>query len=57
MLNGSKFISAAKLFVQGSNLFIWTRWRGIDPEAGAVNINLGEFPNPRSFTAGLNVTF
>ena len=33
MLNGSKFISAAKLFVQGSNLFIWTNWRGIDPEA------------------------
>ena len=56
-LVGNKFISSARFFAQASNLFLWTKWKGIDPEAGAVNINLGEFPNPRAFTAGLNVTF
>ncbi|MEO6683737.1 MAG: SusC/RagA family TonB-linked outer membrane protein [Ginsengibacter sp.] len=52
-----KYISNARLFVQGSNLFIWTNWRGMDPEAGAVNINLAEFPNSRALTGGVKVTF
>jgi TonB-linked SusC/RagA family outer membrane protein len=52
-----KFISKATFYVQGSNLFIWTNWRGMDPEAGPSNINLSEYPNPRALTAGLNVTF
>ena len=57
MLASTKFISNANLFLQGSNLFIWTKWRGPDPEAGSVNINLSEFPNPRSITAGLDINF
>lgn len=52
-----KFISNARFFVQGTNLFIWTTWRGMDPEAGAANLNLSEFPNSRAFTGGLKVTF
>lgn len=52
-----KFISRAQLYVQGTNLFIWTKWRGMDPEAGVLNINLSEFPNPRAITGGLNITF
>jgi TonB-linked SusC/RagA family outer membrane protein len=52
-----KFISNFKLYVQGTNLFIWTKWRGMDPEAGPVNINLSEYPNPRAFTGGIDITF
>lgn len=52
-----KVVSNARFFVQGSNLFIWTKWKGMDPEAGATNINLSEFPNPRAYTAGLEVNF
>ncbi|OJW32601.1 MAG: hypothetical protein BGO54_19685 [Sphingobacteriales bacterium 46-32] len=52
-----KFISNLKLYVQGTNLYMWTKWRGMDPEAGPVNINLSEFPNPRAFTGGISVTF
>jgi TonB-linked SusC/RagA family outer membrane protein len=52
-----KFISRARFFVQGTNLFIWTKWRGMDPEAGAININLSEFPNPRAITGGIDITF
>jgi len=53
----AKFISNARFYVQGSNLFMWTKWRGRDPEAGATNINISEYPNPRAFTAGLDVSF
>jgi hypothetical protein len=52
-----KFVSSLSFFVQGSNLFMWTKWRGYDPEAGASNINLSEFPNPRTVTAGLDINF
>jgi TonB-linked SusC/RagA family outer membrane protein len=57
MMRKVKYVSKAKLYVQANNIFMWTKWRGSDPEAGAPNINLREFPNPRSITAGLNVTF
>jgi hypothetical protein len=53
----SKIISNLRFYVQGTNLFLWTKWRGRDPEAGATNINISEFPNPRTFTAGLDITF
>lgn len=57
LLGNSKFLSNARFYVQGSNLFIWTKWRGMDPEAGGSNLNLSEYPNPRSITMGLDVTF
>ena len=56
-LSKLKFISAVRLYMQANNLFIWTNWRGMDPEAGPVNINLSEFPNPKAVTGGLTVTF
>jgi len=57
LTNKIKFISNAKFYVQGTNLLIWTNWKGMDPEAGPVNINLSEYPNPRALTAGLDITF
>lgn len=57
VLDRVKFISNARVYVQGSNLFMWTKWRGRDPEAGAVNLNISEYPNPRAFTGGIEVTF
>ncbi len=56
-INKLKFVSSAKFFLQGTNLIMWTKWRGSDPEAGNVNINLSEFPNPTAFTGGINFTF
>lgn len=56
-LNKLKFVSNVRIYVQGTNLYMWTKWRGMDPEAGPVNINLSEYPNPRAFTGGINVTF
>jgi TonB-linked SusC/RagA family outer membrane protein len=53
----TKFISNASVYFQAQNLYMWTKWRGLDPEAGAVNINLSEFPNPTSFTGGVEINF
>lgn len=52
-----KFVSNVRVYVQGTNLYMWTKWRGMDPEAGPVNINLSEYPNPRAITGGIDVTF
>jgi TonB-linked SusC/RagA family outer membrane protein len=57
MLKKLKYVSNVRAYVQGNNLAIWTKWRGRDPEAGATNINLSEFPNPRTITAGFDITF
>ncbi len=57
LLARTKFMSNMRFYVQGTNLSIWTRWRGRDPEAGATNLNISEYPNPRALTAGVEVTF
>ncbi len=57
LLSDKAWIQDAKIFVQCMNVFILTNWRGMDPEAGPANINLSEFPNPRSLTLGLSLSF
>ncbi|MFL9482223.1 SusC/RagA family TonB-linked outer membrane protein [Chitinophagaceae bacterium LWZ2-11] len=57
VLNKWKVISNMRFYVMGQNLLLWTKWRGYDPESGAPNIVLGEYPNPRSFTGGIELTF
>ena len=56
-LKRTKVISNLRFYVLGQNLLLWTKWRGLDPESGATNIVLGEFPNPRTVTGGVEVTF
>ena len=67
----SKFISGARIYAGGNNLFLITAYKGIDPELevdGRVrgrnqspqNIGLdnrGIFPRARSFQLGVNLTF
>lgn len=55
MLEGT-FMKGLNLFVQGENLYIWTKWKGFDPE-GVKTTSLGQYPNPRSFSFGVNVEF
>lgn len=49
-------INGVRVFVQGQNLITWTKWQGFDPEE-SNNIATYEFPNPRTFTVGLDVNF
>jgi TonB-linked SusC/RagA family outer membrane protein len=62
-----KLISKAKInnvrvYVSVQNLKTFSDYRGMDPEVGAFNNNIrlmnvdqGHYPNPRSFTAGINI--
>lgn len=56
MLANNKVISNLRFYVTGLNVYTWTKWKGYDPEDDN-NISLSEFPNPRSFTVGVDVTF
>jgi hypothetical protein len=52
----SRPIRGFRLFVQGQNLATWTKWEGFDPEE-SNNIATYEFPNPRTYTVGLDINF
>lgn len=51
-----------RFYLQGNNLFTWTSYTGLDPEAAASSsqneqgIDLGTPPQPRSFQLGINLT-
>ncbi len=54
-----------QLFVSGTNLLTITKYKGIDPESTnissgtdtAIGIDYGGYPNSRTITGGLNLTF
>ncbi|WP_411029978.1 SusC/RagA family TonB-linked outer membrane protein [Spongiimicrobium sp. 3-5] len=64
-------LSSARLYIQGTNLFTITNYLGADPEIGntvgdepnspsadlTIGVDNGNFPQPRSYILGLNVTF
>ncbi len=56
ILEKTKFVKGVRLFVQGQNLYTWTKWRGLDPENNNEG-GLFQYPNTRTYTAGLNVNF
>jgi TonB-linked SusC/RagA family outer membrane protein len=56
LLAKTKVVSAAKIYFQAQNLYTWTNWVGFDPEDNN-NIAAYEYPTPRTFTAGINITF
>lgn len=55
-------LQGAKVYVTGSNLLLFTKYRGLDPEASSSTgqnqpgIDLGTPPAPRSIQVGLNLT-
>ncbi|MCX2484727.1 SusC/RagA family TonB-linked outer membrane protein [Pedobacter sp. MR2016-24] len=49
-------IKTLKFFIQGQNLFTWTKWRGMDPENNSVYGRF-QYPNARTYTAGLSANF
>jgi TonB-linked SusC/RagA family outer membrane protein len=56
LLGKTKSITAARIFIQGQNLFTWTNWVGFDPEDND-NIAQYEYPTPRTFNGGISITF
>jgi len=57
-------MSRLKAYVSGQNLFVITKYSGLDPEVGSMNqnpilqnIDYGRYPTPRLITFGLNADF
>ena len=50
------FISALSFYVQGENLYTWTKWQGFDAESfrGA---DQGQYPTPRIVSFGVDLKF
>lgn len=47
-------IRGMKVFAMAENAYIWTDWKGYDPEPRLIGI-LGVYPNPRTYSLGVNI--
>jgi TonB-dependent starch-binding outer membrane protein SusC len=65
-----KYLSQARVYVQGQNLLTFTKYDGMDPEIGSYNgndgnnndtwvsgVDLGYYPHPRTILVGINLKF
>jgi TonB-dependent starch-binding outer membrane protein SusC len=55
-------VSRAEVFVSGTNLFLLTKFKGVDPELNLSGVNPGiytkeQFPRARGFQLGVNIAF
>ena len=51
-------VKSMRWYVQGQNLFVWTKYKGIDPEnTSELGIDNASVPQLRTFTFGVNVGF
>jgi TonB-linked SusC/RagA family outer membrane protein len=62
----SKYVkmSRLKVFASGQNLYVFTKYTGLDPEVGSLNqnpvlqnVDYGRYPTPRVISFGLNAEF
>ena len=61
------FLSAASVYVMGTDLFTWTNYSGIDAVGnsnsaamggvGGIGIDYWGIPSPRGISCGVNLTF
>ena len=56
VLQKSKFFSSARIYVQAQNLFTFTAFTGIDPEATG-NVYQAQYPMSRQYSLGVDLTF
>ena len=50
------FFKNIRIFVQGTNLVTWTKWRGFDPETNELG-DFFNYPSTPQLSTGLDVTF
>ncbi len=61
-LPSNAHIQRLRLFVQTTNLFTVTKYKGLDPGVGGTadtnfGIDIGNYPVTRGFNVGLGLTF
>lgn len=56
-------IGRARFYITGQNVFIITKYNGLDPELGytdgnkQINVDFAQYPQSRSWAFGVNITF
>lgn len=60
--DSKNFFNKVRLYATGSNLFIWTKYSGYDPEVNletglTPNIDYNAYPRTRNFTFGAQLSF
>jgi hypothetical protein len=57
-------MTSLKVFATGQNLYVFTKYSGLDPEVGSLNqnptlqnIDYGRYPTPRVVSFGVNASF
>lgn len=53
---GNKGLSSCRFYIQGSNLFTATKYKGFDPEVSG-GVDYGNYPQSRTFLFGVNITY
>ncbi|RYF62593.1 MAG: hypothetical protein EOO39_30015, partial [Cytophagaceae bacterium] len=58
----NRYVSGASVFVNGQNLYTFTKYSGSDPAANALGDNIlridyNTYPLTRTFTGGINLQF
>ena len=51
------FLSKARIYMNASNLYTFTKFKGYDPEVGLDGVYSGGYPRFRKWTFGLDLTF
>jgi hypothetical protein len=59
------YMSGLRVFVSGENLMTITKYSGPDPEIGQIStsntlsrgVDIGTYPQAKTVTAGINITF
>lgn len=52
----NSFVKSLRIFLQGENLAVFTKWKGFDPE-GLGTFSMSIYPNPRTVSIGANIDF
>jgi TonB-linked SusC/RagA family outer membrane protein len=62
-LSQSLKLTRARVYVTGQNIFVITKYSGMDPELGyaddnrQINVDYAQYPQARTFTVGATLTF
>ena len=61
-LQSTKWIKSGRVFFTGTNLFVLTGYKGIDPEGSIGGLepgvdSRGDYPSTRTYTIGFNLKF
>ena len=56
LLKKTKFFEGVRVFATGKNLITVTDFSGVDPEIDS-NIAMGNYPNARQYSFGVEVKF